>query len=153
LLKSSSAGVVDGRQAVRFVRENAARWGIKKDRIGLLGFSAGAIITRSVATDYDAHSRPDFAVHIYGPLLEPIKVPSDAPPLFILTTADDTLSEASSVRLYDAWRSAGRQAELHIFEKGGHGFGMAHKGLPVDRWTQRLGDWLAQRRFISAQPQ
>lgn len=152
MLDSGRAGIADGRQAVRFVRQNAANWGLKKDRIGLMGFSAGAIITRNVASDHDALSRPDFAVHVYGPLLEPIKDPSDAPPIFILTTADDALSEASSVRLYEAWRSAGRQAELHIFEKGGHGFGMAQKGLPVDRWTERLADWLAQRRFIAAQP-
>lgn len=138
----------DGRQAVRFVRQNAARWGIKKDRIGLIGFSAGAIITRCVASDYDVLSRPDFAVHVYGPVLEPIKVPSNAPPIFILCAADDPFSEASSVRLYDSWRSANRDAELHIFEKGGHGFGMAHKGLPVDGWTERLADWLAQRRVI-----
>ena len=143
--------IADGRQAVRFVRQNAGRWGIKKDQIGLMGFSAGAIITRSVATDYDAQSRPDFAVHVYGPLLEAIKVPSDAPPIFILTTSDDSLSEASSVRLYDAWKSAGRKAELHIFEKGGHGFGMAKKELPVGGWTERLADWLAQRRLIQVQ--
>ena len=142
--------IADGRQAVRFVRQNAARWGIKKDRIGLMGFSAGAIITRSVAVDYDALSRPDFAVHVYGPVLESLKVPSDGPPLFILCAADDSLSEASSVRLYDAWKSAGREAELHIFEKGGHGFGMVQKHLPVDRWTERLADWLAQRRLIPA---
>ncbi len=148
---SGTAGIADGRQAVRFVRQNARGWGIKKDRIGLMGFSAGAIITRNVACDYEALSRPDFAVHVYGPVLESIKVPSDAPPIFIVTTADDALSEASSVRLYDAWRSAGCKAELHIFEKGGHGFGMAHKGLPVDGWTERLGDWLAQHQLIHVQ--
>ena len=152
LRSSGTAGIADGRQAVRFVRQNAGRWGIKKDRVGMMGFSAGAIITRNVATDHDAVSRPDFAVHVYAPLLEPIKVPSDAPPLFILAAADDAISEASSVRLYDAWKSAGREVELHVFEKGGHGFGMAHKGLRVDAWTERLADWLAQRELIPVQP-
>ncbi len=117
-----------------------------------MGFSAGGIVTRAAATDYDADSRPDFAAHVYAPVFGQVKVPKDAPPLFILCAADDQLAEASSVRLYGAWRAAGRPAELHLYEKGGHGFGMARKGLPVDGWVERYGDWLGQRGLIKPGP-
>jgi acetyl esterase/lipase len=146
--RNGAAGCADGRQAVRVVRRRAKEWGIMPDRIGLMGFSAGAIVTRAAATDDNAASRPDFAAHIYGPVLGEIKVPKDAPPLFIVCAADDQLAEASSARLYGVWRAAARPAELHLYEKGGHGFGMARRGLPVDGWINRFGDWLGQRGLI-----
>jgi acetyl esterase/lipase len=146
--EAGAAGCADGRQAIKVVRQRAKEWGIKPDRIGIMGFSAGGIVTRSAATDYDADSRPDFAAHVYAPVLGEIKVPKDAPPLFVLCAADDQLAEASCVRLYGAWRAAGRPAELHLYEKGGHGFGMARWGLPVHGWVERYGDWLGQRGLI-----
>jgi acetyl esterase/lipase len=72
-------------------------------------------------------------------------VPADAPPLFIFCAADDQIAASGSVRLYSQWRAAGRPAELHLYEKGGHGFGMTPKGLPVDHWIERFGEWLGQR--------
>ncbi len=150
--EGGAAGCADGRQAIKVVRRRAKEWGIKPDRIGIMGFSAGGIVTRAAATDYDADSRPDFAAHVYAPVFGQVKVPKDAPPLFILCAADDQLAEASSVRLYGAWRAAGRPAELHLYEKGGHGFGMARKGLPVDGWVERYGDWLGQRGLIKPGP-
>src|SRR5262249_23493997 len=89
---------------------------------------------------------------IYGPGFGPTKVPDDAPPLFILCASDDWLAAADSVRLYSDWKAAGRPAELHIYEKDGHGFGMTPKGLPVDHWTERFGDWLGQRGLIKTGP-
>lgn len=144
----SAAGVADGRQAVKFVRRHAAEWGVEPDRIGIMGFSAGGIVATAVAMDGDAASRPDFAASIYAPYFGDAQVPTNAPPLFILCAADDTIAEAGCVRLYSAWRDAGRPAELHIYETGGHGFGMAAKGQPTDRWVERLGDWLGQRKVI-----
>ncbi len=146
--EAGAAGCADGRQAVKVVRQRAKEWGIKPNRIGIMGFSAGAIVTRAATTDYDSDSRPDFAAHIYAPMFGEVKVPRDAPPLFVLCAADDQLAEASSARLYGAWRAAGRPAELHVYEKGGHGFGMTRKGLPVDGWIERYGDWLGQRGLI-----
>lgn len=144
----SAAGIADGRQAVKFVRQHAAEWGIKPDRIGIMGFSAGGIVTTAVALGDDPTSRPDFAASIYAPFFGDAQVPKNAPPLFILCAADDAISEAGCVRLYSAWRDAKQPAELHIYETGGHGFGMTTKGQPVDRWVERLGDWLGQRKVI-----
>src|SRR5262249_54120637 len=135
--KSGAAGTADGRQAVKVVRQHAAEWGIKPDRIGTLGFSAEGIVTLGVAMDHDAAIRPDLAASIYAPYSADGRVPRDAPPLFLLCPPDAPLAGAGSARLYSAWRDAGRPAELHIYETGGHGFGMTPKGLPVDHWVER----------------
>ena len=146
--ESGAAGTADGPQAVKFVRQHAADWGIKPDRVGIIGFSAGGIVALGAAMGHDSAGRPDFVASIYGPPFGDPQVPGDAPPLFILCASDDR-AEAGCARLYSAWRNASRPAELHIFESGGHGFGMTPKGLPVDRWVERFGDWLGQRRYIN----
>jgi putative heme-binding domain-containing protein len=144
----AALAVADGRQAIKVVRRHAAEWGIKPDRVGILGLSAGGMVTMGVVMDADKESRPDFAAPIYGGGTGGAKVPEDAPPLFILCASDDRLAAAGSARLYAEWKAANRPVELHIYEKGGHGFGMTPKGLPVDRWIERYGDWLGQRGLI-----
>ena len=132
----------DGLQAVKLVRRHVAEWGIAPDRIGIMGFSAGGSVTTAVALEYDADSRPDFAAPIYSAPREDISVPADAPPLFIAVAHDDVFAASASVPLYSAWSAAGRSAELHIYSKGGHGFGMYKQGLPSDHWIDQFGDWL-----------
>lgn len=140
--------VADGRQAIKLVRQRAAEWGIAPDRIGLMGFSAGGILTMSVVMKHDAESRPNFAAPIYGGSTEGQAVPADAPPLFIAVADDDRAFSASSAKLYLEWKAAARPAELHIYSQGGHGFGMSKRGLPVDGWIDRFGDWLRQQGLL-----
>jgi acetyl esterase/lipase len=142
--------IADGKLAIKVVRRHASEWRIKPDRIGIMGFSAGGMVTMGVVMDHDKASRPDFAAPIYGGGTGSAKVPEDAPPLFILCASDDQLAAIGSARLYSEWKAAGRPVELHLYEKGGHGFGMTPKGLPVDRWIDRYGDWLGQRGLIKA---
>ena len=144
--------IADGREAVRLVRRRAAEWGIDRDRIGLMGFSAGAMLTVGVALERDIESRPDVVASIYAVQRTPITVPADAPPLFALVAADDWAASASTVALYSAWRAAARPAELHVYERGNHGFGMHKQGMPVDTWIERLGDWLQDQTFIRRVP-
>jgi len=134
--------IADGLQAVKLVRRRAAEWGVASDRVGILGFSAGGYVTTGVALEYDADSRPDFAAPIYSSPYEGISVPADAPPLFLAVAHDDAFAASASVPLYSAWSTAGRSAELHIYSKGGHGFGMRKQGLPADHWIDHFGDWL-----------
>lgn len=138
--------MADGLAAIRHVRENADRYGVNPRLIGIIGFSAGGTVASSVAMNYTAESRPDFAAAIYlayGWTLKDRGVPVDAPPLFVLAATDDQLRLAPhSIEIYQDWVKAGKSAELHLYSKGGHGFGMRKQGLPSDRWIQLFADWL-----------
>jgi acetyl esterase/lipase len=146
--KAIEFAVADGAQAVKIVRQRAADWGIAPDRIGLMGFSAGGMLTMGVVMKNDAESRPNFAAPIYGGNTNGVAVTKDAPPLFIAAAQDDPVASVSSAQLYLAWKAAGRNAELHLYSQGGHGFGMVKRGLPVDSWVERFGEWLKVQGFL-----
>lgn len=136
--------VADAAQAVRFLRAHAGQYGIRPDRIGMIGFSAGAITTVGAALQDDAASRPDFAASIYGmTMMQSPTVPEGAPPLFIVHAQDDTtIPPTGSTDLFTLWTAAHRPAELHIYTHGGHGFGVRPSNLPVAHWPDSLGAWL-----------
>jgi len=138
-------GIADGKVAIACVRDHAEEWGIQADQIGIIGFSAGGTVTAGVAFTYDEKSRPDFAAPIYpyvGSFGNP-PVPEDAPPLFIAGATDDYFGfQAHCTRLYNQWVDAKKSAELHIYKKGGHGFGMNKQNIPIDGWIDRLYEWL-----------
>jgi acetyl esterase/lipase len=144
-------GVADGLEAMRLVRRRAAEWGVRPERLGIMGFSAGGWVTTGVVLQGTADSRPNFAAPIYAAMPETLAVPSQPPPLFLVHADDDTTvrSERTSIRLYTAWKQAGASAEMHIYAKGGHGFGMRKKSMPVDSWTLRLRDWLEGQGLLS----
>ncbi|HWX43047.1 MAG TPA: alpha/beta hydrolase [Blastocatellia bacterium] len=136
----------DGRRAVDIVRERAAEWGIDPNRIGMVGFSAGAFLATDLAMD--PRGAPlAFIAPIYGGETQGRPVSANAPPLFTAVAQDDRMFFRVVEGLYTDWSSADRPAELHIFTRGGHGFGVAKRGLPVDRWTDLLGDWLREQGF------
>ncbi len=146
--KAFEFATADGAQAVKLVRQRAAEWGIAPDRIGLLGFSAGGMLTMGVVMKNDAASRPNFAASIYGGSTNGLPVAVDAPPLFIAVADDDQTFSGSSAKLYLEWKAAKRPAELHIYAKGGHGFGLTSRGWPVDSWIDRFGDWLKTQGLL-----
>lgn len=139
-------GQEDGRQAIRIVRKRAAEWGVNPAKIGMIGFSAGGMVTLGPALQHDLESRPDFAAPVYTPWSNS-PVPADAPPLFILVAGDDQLAAPGSIAMYTAWKNAKKEAELHVYAKGGHGFGMQKKGLPVDSWIERFWEWMKAQGF------
>jgi acetyl esterase/lipase len=138
--------LADGNAALGYVRKHAAEFGVNPERVGIIGFSAGGTVAVSVALNYTAETRPSFAAMIYPAYNWAIKgggVPADAPPAFVLAASDDPLGLApQSVTIYQDWIAAGKPAELHVFSKGGHGFGMRQQHLPTDYWIERLADWL-----------
>lgn len=142
--------LADGQQAMRIVRHWAAEWGLKDDRIGIMGFSAGGHVSAGVILAEDASSRPDFVAPIYGALWEDVVVPEDAPPLFTAFASNDPIAVKPCVALYSAWQAAGRSAEMHIYAQGGHGFGTVKQGLPSDGWIDRFGDWLQAQGLVDA---
>jgi len=136
----------DGRRALQLVRERAGEWGVQPDRIGLIGFSAGAFLVADVAMDPQGPP-PAFLAPIYGGETRGRPVPADAPPLFTVIAHDDRYLFHMVEGLYSDWSMADRSAELHIFARGAHGFGMVKQGLPSDRWIDLLGAWLADKGF------
>jgi acetyl esterase/lipase len=96
--------------------------------------------------------RPDFVAPIYLQYEWVPKsggVPADAPPMFIAAASDDQLGLAShSVSLYQNWTAAKKPAELHLFSKGGHGFGMRKQNIPTDHWIERFYDWLEVQGLV-----
>jgi acetyl esterase/lipase len=141
--------IADATQTLRYLRTNAAFFGIAPDRIGMIGFSAGAITTMGAVMNDDPADRPNFAAPIYG-AMDHKAPPADAPPLFIAVTEDDPAVPATeSVAIFARWNAALLPAELHVYEKGGHGFGMTPHGLPVDSWTVAYEAWLRSHGWLT----
>jgi acetyl esterase/lipase len=142
----------DGRQAIKYLRQNAAKYGINPERIGMMGFSAGGMVTMDVTFNHTPESRPDFVGNIYGPVKNGIKAPTDAPPLFYAGATDDAFLLGNAADLFKAWQTTGNDVEFHVYATGGHGFGMDKSRLPVNSWIDRFGDWLSQQGLLSHEP-
>ncbi len=146
LRPAREAAADDGRRAVEIVRARARQWDIDPQRIGMIGFSAGAFLAADVTMDPRAAPLA-FVAPIYGGETGGATVPGDAPPLFTVIAQDDRLLFKVVEGLYADWSNADRPAELHIFARGGHGFGMVRQNIPVDRWIDLFADWLKDRGF------
>jgi acetyl esterase/lipase len=130
----------DGQQAVRFVREHAAEYGVQPNRIGMIGFSAGGGVLLG-AVYGPAEGRPDFAIPIYAATAGSAVPPAGAPPLFIAVASDDkAVGYQGSIDLFEAWIKAGLKAELHVFQIGAHGF--VTKGGGADHYLDRVEEWM-----------
>ena len=139
-LQARDAGADDGRRAIELVRRNAGRFGVRPEAVGMVGFSAGAFLAVDIALDPRAEQLA-FIAPIYGGETRGAPVPDDAPPMFTAVAQDDILVRIVE-GVYEEWWTADRPAELHVFGRGGHGFGMVRQGLPSDRWTELFLAWL-----------
>ena len=152
----------DAQRGLGLIRANAEAWGIDPDRVGVLGFSAGAHLSASLSTRYserqypsideaDAMScRPDFTVLVYPAYLgtpdwdlkDDIVMTKDTPPAFIVQTQDDRRLVPSSFAYYKGLSKFNIPAELHIFPSGGHGYGMRPSVYPVSDWPKLCATWI-----------
>ena len=132
-------GIADGIQAVKVVRQHASEWGVSPNRIGFIGFSAGAMVASGVLLQTDAAARPDLVALIYGgPFgVKPAIAPS-LPPIFMAWAQDDPLALGPVVKFHDALVRAGQKPEVHIYSAGGHGFGMKKQGTTSDHWIDEF---------------
>ena len=179
-IDKSLAPLQDAQQAIRLVRANAKEWGINKNQIAIMGFSAGGHVASTAATHFDFKAdasntdttsvRPDFAILIY-PVISfdstiahkgsrnnligakataektdffsnELQVTKNTPPSFLVQAADDgTVPVQNSLRYYEACIKNKVPAEMHLYPKGGHGFGMYNKTTD-DNWMERLKNWI-----------
>ena len=140
--------IEDATAAFALVRSRADEWGVDPDRIGMVGFSAGAGTT--MATTLSApETRPAFIAPIYG-AMNAVEVPETAPPMFVVLAADDPLFANSGFGLVESWRAAGRPVEFHLYQNGGHGFGLGNPGKTSLGWFDGFMRWLDLNGFLQA---
>jgi len=165
--KADVHSLQDAQRAIRTIRSRAKEWNVDPARTGIMGFSAGGEIASYVETRSDPgdpnsadpierlSSRPDFAVLGYpGGKLAALTISKSTPPTFLVVNNDDNLAP-NSAEYYLLLRKAGIPAELLIFNRGGHGFGMTGRNadfpkLPVATWPDRLHDWMLDQGFLGA---
>jgi acetyl esterase/lipase len=136
----------DARAAFALIRKRASEWHVDPDRIGMVGFSAGAMLTVTTAlAGQDA--KPAFIGDIYGPM-GTMSVPADAPPMFVAVAIDDPLFGGGEIGIVKSWIAAKRPVELHLFERGGHGFGMYPKETTSTGWFDEFVRWLGMHGML-----
>ena len=136
-------GIADGIQAMKVVRGHAREWGVSPDRVGFMGFSAGAMVTSGVLLQPDAAGRPAFAAPIYGgPFGVMPTIPKSLPLIFMAWAQDDDLVLEPVAKFLEALKAAGNKPEVHIYSAGKHGFGMKKQGTTSDHWIEEFYWWL-----------
>jgi acetyl esterase/lipase len=168
----SSAALQDAQRALRIVRSHADQWHIDAQRIGVLGFSAGAHLAAALSTHFDQRlydpmdasdkvsCRPDFAVIIYPGYLAlaeqsfapnpEIHVTSQTPPSFIVQAEDDPVHVENSTVYFLALKNAKVPAEMHLYANGGHGYGLRRTDLPITDWPKLVQTWLQTIHAVPA---
>jgi acetyl esterase/lipase len=168
--KRYRAGVQDAQRSMSLVRANAKKWKLNEKRIGICGFSAGGEVagltsfwsdkrTYKSIDDVDKTScRPDFAMLIYpaymadrktAKLRDDVVVPKNAPPTFFVHAFDDPVTPLTSVLLFAELKKQGIASELHVYSKGGHGYGLRKTDKAVTTWPTRAETWLKAEGLLS----
>ena len=153
--------LADVQRALRLVRSRAKQWGIDPARVGVLGFSAGGELAGYAGARFDPgkpdatdvvdreSSRPAFQGLLYaGSPPADLALPKDTPPAFLLVAADDRNPTKNALAIFARLREAGVEAELHIYARGGHGFGMKSRPMPITAWSARFREWLDDQGFL-----
>ncbi|MBR4901029.1 MAG: aldo/keto reductase [Victivallales bacterium] len=143
--------IEDANAAVRLVRARAPEFGVSPDRIGIVGFSAGALMAVYNAECAPAGDRADFIASIYGQLVLR-DMPDKLPPLFAAMSSDDPLSGQSGFEVIQAWQKRG-VAELHLYGQGGHNFGMGHTPFTSALWPGQFMAWLKMLGLLRPAPE
>jgi acetyl esterase/lipase len=130
----------DATAAFKLVRARAKEWNVDPNRIGMMGFSAGAGTTMA-ATLQSKENKPAFIAPIYGSQAA-VEVPPDAPPMFVALAADDPLFGNNEYGLLTSWKKAGRPVEFHLYQNGGHGFGLGNPPKTRTGWFPLFILWL-----------
>jgi acetyl esterase/lipase len=135
----------DAEAAYAMIVKNAATWGLDTKRIGMIGFSAGAGLTMH-ATLHSKTMKLAFIGPIYGGM-GPVNVPADAPPMFNVIASDDFLFN-SQFGIIDSWFKAKRPVEFHLYQNGGHGFGLGNPNRTSNKWFDAFMHWLEVNKLI-----
>jgi acetyl esterase/lipase len=139
----------DAEAAYALIVKRASEWGVDITRIGMIGFSAGAGLTMH-ATLNSKTMKLAFIGPIYGGM-GPVDVPKDAPPMFTAIATDDFLFRGQ-FGVVKSWFDASRPVEFHLYQNGGHGFGLGNPGRTSNRWFEAFVHWLDVNGFLAPKP-
>lgn len=139
--------VADAKAALKLIRSRAAEFKIDPNRVGTMGFSAGAMTVLKATLTSDAKTMPAFTAPIYPPM-NTVAVPDHAPPLFVALASDDALFGGRGFGLVQSWQSAGRQVEMHYYQHGDHGFGIGKPGTTTTMIMDEFRLWLASNGLL-----
>lgn len=139
----------DALAALRLVRSRAREWKIDPRRVGVIGFSAGAMTALELVQTVPTAEMPAFFGYIYGP--QGVQTaPAEAPPMFDAIAFDDPLFRPVDFPIAAAWQRAGRKVELHAYQKGGHGFGgLGAPGTTTTLLLDQFTSWLSMQGFLA----
>jgi acetyl esterase/lipase len=146
ILRGERTADEDARAAFTLLIHRAAEFGVDPTRLGVLGFSSGGFMAIDLATG--PKPRPAFVGDLYAPVRRWVHVPDGAPPMFTAMAADDALFGKNPAQSFEMWRDAHAAVELHIYETGGHGFGMSPQGTTSDEWIVDFYRWLGTRGWV-----
>lgn len=143
--------VADGVTALKMVRARSHDWNLDPSRVGMIGFSAGAIVSLTSTLNADSDNDPEtsppaFLGYVYGPM-DAVEVPANAPPLFVAIAMDDGLFGGANFSVVQSWRRAERPVELHAYQSGGHGFGVGKAGTTNALLMSEFITWLEMQGF------
>lgn len=167
----------DAQTAMKLIRENSKKWNIDKNKVGVIGFSAGGHLASTLGTHSGCKTRPNFMALIYpvitmkedtthsgtflnllgknpsekliGKYSNELQVSRKTPPTFLIHSKDDNVVPIKNSELfYNALREKNVPAEIHIYENGGHGYSMKPSGVDSDHWTDALKLWLKNQKFV-----
>jgi acetyl esterase/lipase len=163
----AGAPTEDLQRAIALIRSNCKAWKIDPDRIGALGFSAGAIVAMRAGLSKDAYAKvdavddqstiPNFLISIYGgrmleedgSLNNSLTLDVNSPPLFVVHAYDDFVPVQNSLGIASAYKKAGVSVEAHIYDAGGHGFGLRFvKEHPITSWPDRCEEWMRRNGWL-----
>ncbi len=166
------APMQDSQRALGLIRQNASKWRVDPNRVGILGFSAGGNLGLMTLVSHQSRSyetvdsadefscRPDFGILIYpaylvdrvkrNALFPEIKINKDTPPCFFAHTGDDHVPAEGSVLAYLELEKSGVEGnELHVFPYGGHGYGMRPSKQPIAKWPARASEWMNSMGWLA----
>ena len=138
----------DADRAISLVRKDAAKWGIDPDKIGIMGFSAGAVTSMHQMLEHSGSGTPNFGGIIYGGWTHDVKAPFDAAPVFLCAPVNDIFYPEESYDVYRAWREAKVPVELHYYSDSQHGFGAAPTGKSSDLWIDEMVQFMRDIEFV-----
>lgn len=139
--------LADAEAAYAMIVDRAKEWGVDTNRIGMIGFSAGAGLTMH-STLHSKTMKLAFIGPIYGGM-GPVEVPQDAPPMFNVIATDDFLFRGQ-FGVIESWFKAGKPVEFHLYQNGGHGFGLGNPNRTSNKWFDAFVHWLDVNGFLSA---